>query len=150
MPFVRTSQIRLTKALTDALLAALSARPAAALFDTPTAHLFVNDVDVTAETVIGDFDEAAFDGYAADAVGALAGPITLADGQRAMHAEVDFIAATGIVGPGEVVYGVYVTDGAGTTLYAAERLSIPVPIANPGDFLSYDLVIPEPPVRTPA
>lgn len=143
MSFVVQSSIVVKQALLDALLAALSARPAAALLDTPTAHLFVNDINPDAGTVVGDFTEAAFSGYAADALGALIGPVTFADGTRGMHVETDFAADGSIVGPGEVAYGVYVTDTGGTVLYWSGRFNDPQPFANPGDFLSLDLVFPE-------
>lgn len=147
MSFLVQGSIVVKQALLDALLAALSARPAAALLDVPTAHLFVNDFNPAAGTVVADFTEATFNGYAADPLGTLLGPVTLSDGKRAMHVEVDFTAGGAIVAPGEVAYGVYVTDTAGTVLYWSGRFANPVPFANPGDFLSLDLVFPEPAFR---
>lgn len=147
MGFERTHTVVLTSALVDALLAALSARPAAALLDTPTAHLFVNDIVPGPTTTLGAFTEATFDDYAADALGALLGPVSLGEGRRAVHAEVDFVAGSAIASPGEIAYGVYITDGAGTLLYGAGRFEDPVPFANPGDFLSLDVILPEPAIR---
>lgn len=150
MPFKQTTELILKTTLVDAILAALSAQPGAALLSVPTARLFTNDFVPDADSVPADFTEATFDGYAADALGTLLGPVTLTNGSRALHAEVDFIAGAAAAAPGEVIHGVYVTNAAGTTLYGSSRFDDPVPIVVPGDFLSLDIVIPEPPARTAA
>lgn len=147
MSFRRSLNPVVRRTLANALLGALSAVPAAALLDTPTVHLYTNDLDPTPDTVVGDFEEAAFAGYAADALPALIGPVRLSDNAQGVHGEVDFLAGA-VVAPGEVIQGYYVTDDTGATLYMSEKFAEPVPIAEAGDFLSLDVIFPEPGERS--
>ena len=51
-----------------------------------------------------------------------------------------------MVSPGQVILGYWCDDGS-TTFYSAEAFPNPVPISNPGDFISLDMVFP---ILTPA
>ncbi len=134
------------KATLDALLAALSARPAAALFATPNVHLFTNMVTPTAESLLADFTEATFAGYVAVALPTLAGPVHLPNDSQALLAEVNFIGTT-VAPPGEAIQGYYITDTTNAILYIAELFGTPIPIANPGDYLTLAIILPEAAVR---
>lgn len=146
--FYQTQVLQVATALADALLNALSTRPAAALLDTPTAHLLkVNyQIGPTWDPTLLATDEADFVGYAAAALGAVIGPVQLPNGARAVHVEVDF-AAGAIVAPGQTCYSYVVTNGAGTVFYFGETMAVPAYFAVNGDFLSLDVVVPEPLVR---
>lgn len=150
--FRRSQNPWLTKAQLDALLAALSARPAAALWDAPKVHLGVNDFVPDAATALGDFVEASFAGYTPGgyALPAFSAPVNLPDEGQAILSTVNIIAAGGIVAPGEVAYTYYITDAAGAVLYQYERFSDVVPFANPGDFLDLTVLAGEPAQRSTA
>jgi hypothetical protein len=134
------------KTTLDALLAALSARPAAALWATPNVHLFSNMITPTAESLLADFTECTFAGYAAVALPTLAGPVHLANDAQALLAEVNFIGGS-VVAPGQNVMGYYITDTTNALLYVAELFGAPIPIANPGDYLTLALIFAEAAVR---
>lgn len=139
MPFVKTLTLVIKPDLADALLDTLSAVPGAELLDAPEAILFTNTVQFTPETELADLTLATFVGYAPDALGALLGPVQLPNGARGLHAEVDFIAGA-VVAPGETIWGYAITNGAGTILYGGESFADGIPIANPGDFISLDVI----------
>lgn len=125
------------------MLAALSARPAAALLSTPTVHLFTGNPVINPQTVLATLTalEATFTGYAAAALPALAGPINLPGATYGMHGEVDFIGGGSFSTPNTIT-GYYVTDTGNTILYGAEMLTTPVAIAHTGDYLSIDVILP--------
>lgn len=145
--YVRSQNPYVTRALADALLAALSARPAAALLVVPTVRLFVNDISPNPATVVGDFVEATFAGYNDIAEPALAGPISVSPDARGLIATVNFIGGA-IVSPGETAFGYYVTDDTGATLFMYERFADAVPFSTNGDFLNLDVVYVEPLTRS--
>lgn len=143
--FRRSQQPVIKTTLADGLLGALEVAPLTPLLVTPQCHLFVNDFSPNSLSVVADFTEATFAGYAASALGASNGPVQLDANNRAVYWEADFLAGA-IVPPGESAYGYYVTNLAGTVLYWAERFSPadgPAVFAASGDFLSIDLVFPE-------
>jgi hypothetical protein len=140
MPFVQSKNLVILPDVADDLLATLSAVPGAALFDAPEIILFTNAIQFTTETELADLTLATFTGYAPDALGTLLGPGLLANGNRFLHAQVDFVGGA-IVAPGETVYGYAITNGAGNVLYAGETFETPVPFINPGDYLSLDVVL---------
>jgi hypothetical protein len=85
-----------------------------------TFRLYTNNVTPTTSTVIGDFTEATFTGYSSVAgstvtwsTPALSGHIAQTNGTN--------IIFNNTSGAGVTVYGVYVTNAAGTKLYFAER-----------------------------
>jgi len=128
------------------LLGALSAAPGAALLTTPKAHLYINDKTPTPADVPGDYTEATFTGYAADALGTLLGPVNLLTNVVGMHCEVDFLAGV-VTPPGELCIGVYLTDTTGAIYYGGWRFPDPVNFAQAGDALSLDIVLPLPLVQ---
>lgn len=144
MAFYQSVRPVWTRALADALLAALSARPAAALFAaTVHVHLFVNNISPNKDTAIGDFVEATFVGYAVPSLGVLVGPVSLTNAAEALMQDVNFIGAS-IVPPGETTYGYYLTDNTDAVLYLSESFTQPVPFSGVGDFLDLKIVIPQP------
>lgn len=135
--FAQSQTPTFARPLLNALLAALSARPAAALFTTPFVHLFkAGPSPLTPDTLYSAFTEAAFPGYASVALGTLAGPVitpsTLCEG---VFSNASFIAGA-IVTP-ETILGYWVDEGAAPTTPAHyfEYFPAPIPFVNPGDFL---------------
>lgn len=143
MPFLRSENPQLMRGLLNALLGALGARPLAALLDAPKVHLYTGATTITMDSLLASFSasEATFDGYTAQSLPALVGPVNTGTQQLAMHGEVDFNGASPQAAPQNVV-GYYVTDSGATILYAAEAFPSAVPITNPGDFLSLDVILP--------
>lgn len=145
MPQVQSKAPVYARALTDALLDALSARPAAALLVTPFVHLFTNGPPTILPTSVpGDFTEATFVGYAAVALTLpLLGSIQIDPDDLAQHNEVDFIGGA-VVPPGEVILGYWIDEAAaaGTVLYMAEIFQAPIPIAVLGNYISLDVAFP--------
>lgn len=145
---IRTSaNLVLAKLGLQALLAALSTRPAAALWVTPNVHLFTNAIQPNSRTALTDFTEATFAGYATVALPALAGPVHVSPDAEALLGEVNFIGGA-VVAPGENIRGYYITDTTNAILYASEAFDEPVSIAAAEDFLSLLIQIPEPGLRT--
>jgi hypothetical protein len=140
--FVQTQTQTLGLALSEALVSALSARPAAALLVTPTIHLFTaGPSQIVPSNVTGDFTEATFAGYAAQVLTLpLTGPINLpgVPGVGAFNA-VNFVGGA-VVSPGQVILGYWIDTGSAGQILAAEVFSTPIPIANPGDFISLDMI----------
>jgi hypothetical protein len=145
MPQIQSQNPVLARDVVDNLLAALSARPAAAELVTPFVHLFTAGPNpITPTSVPGDFTEATFDGYAPVALELpLLGPINADANDRGVHNEADFVGGT-VVTPGENILGYWIDDNATTPtkLYAAEQFADPVPIVNDGDYISLDVVFP--------
>lgn len=141
--FVQSQTPMRTNVLLDALLAALSARPAAALLAAPNVHLYTAVTPALSPTsAVGDFTECTFAGYATAAAPAMIGPVNTANRTRAVHGQVDFTGGA-IVAPGETAIGYYVTDTTDAILYMAEEFAQPIPFVNPGDTLSLDVIFPE-------
>lgn len=140
MPFVTSQRPIESVGLAQAILAALSTRPSAALLTTPTVHLFTALASpISPNTTVANFTEATFSGYAAVTQGTLLGPINLPgfDGYG-VHAEADFLA-TAVVAPGQNILGYWVDNGA-STFYYGETFPNPIPISNPGDYISLDVI----------
>jgi len=109
-------------------------------------HLFVNTATPGPGSVVGDFTEATFDGYApldAD-VGPqqeFVDPITgnrvvqLIEPLGGWHWE-----TTGVTDLPQTVYGFFVTDNADTVLYGAARLDDPFPLTASGQAVDVDQV----------
>jgi hypothetical protein len=136
-----TQYLTLKQTLVDAILAALGTRPAAALLDTPTVHLY--DAPHTPNPVTdtpASFTEASFDGYAAAAI-TLAGPVNGDNGCRIWRGSIHWEMDTTDDGT-PTIYGAYVTDTGGTNLYGQVAFSEPVPLSIAGDFLDLDLAFP--------
>lgn len=145
----QTVEISITRAIADAMLGALTARPAAALLPTLTVRLMKTPVAIGPTTVLADLSECDFAGYAPVIPVAPVGPINDPDGSRAVLFDADFVASGALAPGGQISYGYYLTDSAGppTALYGGEVFATPVPFALPGDALALDVLFPEPLIR---
>jgi len=143
MPFVQSTNPVFARNVADAMLDALSARPALALLVTPFVHLFTaGPATITPDFVPGDFTEATFTGYAPIALALpLVGPINADADHDGVHNEADFLGGA-VVPPGEVIAGYWIDDNATTptTQYMAETFVTPIPIATVGDYISLDVI----------
>jgi hypothetical protein len=81
-------------------------------------HLYKNNVTPTTSSTVGSFTESTFTGYAAQDISGWAYD-TVASHVADMVASSNTFTRTS-TGAGESVYGYFVTDQAGTTLYFAE------------------------------
>jgi len=124
-----------------ALLDALLARPAAAILPTLTTRLFTaGPTPITPNNATADFTEATFNGYAEVVVTPGSTPVNTPSGEGiALIGDANFIA-TGAAIP-ETILGYYVVGPAGSMLMG-EYFPAPVPIVNPGDFISLNLSVP--------
>lgn len=142
--FVTSVQPFYNRTLANALVAALSARPAAALLVTPFLKLFTaSTANPSPNSVPGDFTEATFSGYAGVAITLpLIGPINLTPSVVGAHGEGNFTADAGITPPGQNILGYYVVDdnAAPTKVYLSELFASPIAIVNPGDSISLDVL----------
>jgi len=122
---------------------ALSTNPAAALIVTPFVKLFTAAANnPSPQSVVADFTEATFVGYAGKALTLpLIGPSNMAPNILGGHREVDWLAGA-VVAPGETILGYYVVDdnAAPTRVYLSELFQAPIPIINPGDEISLDVI----------
>jgi hypothetical protein len=122
---------------------ALSTNPAAALIVTPFVKLFTAvAANPSPQSIVADFTEATFVGYAGKAMTLpLVGPANAAPNVLMGHREVDWLAGA-VVAPGEVILGYYVVDdnAAPTRVYLSELFQAPIPIINPGDEISLDVL----------
>jgi len=141
--FVQSANIVLGRPLSNGLIGALSARPAAALLVTPFVHLFTaGPTPITPDSVPADFTEATFVGYAAAALTLpLVGPLVIGADQLGGSNQANFIGGA-VVPPGETILGYWIDEAAaaGTIMYLGETFQSPIPIAQLGDFISLDAV----------
>lgn len=141
--FVTSVQPFFTFDFMSDIVTALSVNPAAALLVTPIVKLFTAvSANPNPLSVPGDFTEAAFVGYADQALTLpLLGPANLIPNTIGGHREVDYLAGA-VVAPGENILGYYVVDnsGAPTKVYLSELFQAPIPIINPGDTISLDVI----------
>jgi hypothetical protein len=127
--------------LLEALLTALSTRPAAALLSAPTVHLCTNTPSLVPGMAVAAFTETIYTGYAAIALPTLSGPVWFGQGQLyGMFGGVNFLGPSS-GGPASIT-GYYVTDGGGTVLYGAELFPTPIGLALPTDFLDLTVILP--------
>lgn len=98
--------------------------------DWVTIHLYKNDVTPTIDSVVGDFTEADFDGYASAAL--VWGAATDVTPEAQIQAD-PYVstAGGGLAGPQDI-YGYYVLNGAGQLMYAERDPAAPVTISSPG------------------
>jgi len=90
-------------------------------------HLFQNNLVPGPGTVVGDFVEATYDGYAPIAAGGFFGPLLdpVTNDWFTTPAAVLHFDDTGAVTP-NTIYGFYMTDAGGTALVACQRFGVPV------------------------
>lgn len=92
-------------------------------------HLFVNDFQPTIDSVLGDFDEATFTGYAASTAIVWSETFRNSLGQAQTVGDTKTFILD--AGEGQTVFGYYVTVGG--ALRYSERLPQPIPLAVPGN-----------------
>lgn len=101
----------------------------------PKLKLFKNDVTPDVDSVLGDLDEADFDGYTTSGI-SWAPAFVNGDGKGQLTGSAVVFLATGGGTPNDI-YGAYVVNNAEDTLLYAERFPAPISIVNPGDFVFY-------------
>lgn len=106
-------------------------------------HLFTNNYTPVAGSVLANFTEATFVGYASAIVGAWAAPSTSGGRASSQPPVITFTAPGG--GLPQTVYGYYVTDAASTIVYWAERdpAATPFVFSAPGNQYSVQLKLTE-------
>lgn len=105
-----------------------------AWWDGKKIRLFQNNITPSDASVIGDFTEATFTGYAAATIAAASfGAVTVASHvASSTYANVTFTRST--TGASQSLYGFYITDFGATKVYAAARFSAaPLVLTNSGD-----------------
>lgn len=85
-------------------------------------HLFKNDLVPAPNTVLADFTEADFDGYAASAAIVWGDPYQNELNQSTILGDAKTFTATGATTPNDI-YGYYITDAGGTELLLSERFA---------------------------
>lgn len=135
------------RTIIEGFLAALMTRPGAALISAPTLHLWVGSVVVTPDIPLQTLldAEATFTGYPPGgvALGTLSTAVNLLPGVIGLHADNTFIVGTPVV-VAENVAGYWIDQGAGADWVLAEEFSEVFPMANAGDFLAIELLLPLP------
>lgn len=146
--YYRTRKLTFSRALTEAFLDALMARPAAALLATPTILLYQSGPPPT-PALLGDvtnYAAATFPGYAS--VDLELGDVVVLGGTDLGVTASALFVSTGPSEPAQSALG-YLIDNGGTTLYAGEAFPAPLSLQFDGAFLELDLIIPLPGVFTP-
>lgn len=98
--------------------------------DAAVIHLYKNDYTPGPATVVGDFTEADFTGYAASAIVVWGTVLTDPSNVAYVAGDAKTFASTGSAVP-NTIYG-YWAQGAGGLMYA-ERFDAPIPILGVGD-----------------
>lgn len=101
------------------------------LFGTLTLRLFQNDITPDAETETADFDEADFPGYASIDLDDWSSAVEIPSGEAETVEQTRIFTATGS-SPANDVYGYYVTNGSGVTVWA-ERFAAMQVVNGSGD-----------------
>jgi hypothetical protein len=109
-------------------------------------HLFQNNLVPNPLNVLADFTEATFTGYVVPAAITWNTPYTDSAGSAEVIGTVQQFEATGSAIT-NIVYGYFVTDGAGAVLLYAESFSTPVSVAQAGDAV---IVLPKVPLEQPS
>lgn len=87
-----------------------------------TLHLYTNNITPTTSSVVGDFTEAAFTGYAAVALAGWTASAVAAHVASTTANPITFTAS----GAYQSIYGWYVTDGAGDYVCGGRDAAAPV------------------------
>jgi hypothetical protein len=139
--FIITAILTIANTLINAVLTALSTRPAGALLTTPTIELWnATTGTLTPNSTYGQFTKTTFSGYAAVAL-TLTGPVTINPTTQGMIANASFVATSASPFVPDTILGYMLTDGV-SALYAFERFANPVPIPAPGAFIDLSFVFP--------
>jgi hypothetical protein len=94
----------------------------------PKLHLFQNNINPSPASLLADFTEATFDGYAAGSMPLSGGPYRRPDNSFSIASTFSF-NMSGSVTP-NVIYGYYVTDFTNAQLIAATKFSNPWPMVD--------------------
>lgn len=104
------------------------------LLNAANIHLFQNDYEPLKSSVVGDFVEADFTGYAAIAATWNTTPYNEGDVSRIATQLANFVA--GAAPTAQTIYGWYVTDSADAEVFFARRFDNPVPITAENDVVT--------------
>jgi len=139
--FLRTQYIMQARALLNRILANMvDATPARVLDVDSKIWLYTDGPLPSIDSVVGDFTEADFSGYARVTLATILGPINLPGGEG-VHKECDFVADDADPITPQSAKGMLIVDTDNVTLLGAEQFVTPVPFTVPGDALSYDLIL---------
>jgi len=100
-------------------------------------HLAKSSITVDKATVLGDFDEADFGGYAVESV--TWGTITINGSNQAVSVATSVAFTKTSSSPANTIFAWYLTDSADAVLYAGRTLTTPIPMSATGDELVVDL-----------
>lgn len=130
--------------IVDALFAAEPEDAAAGPLNGCKVRLFKNDVTPTKDSVLGDFTVPATTGLVTAVAPTMGVAFENGDGAAiAIGSPAQFVASADPEEP-ETIYGIVLTDAAGTGFLAAERFAEPVVIDHAGQGLSYLLRFAQP------
>lgn len=93
-------------------------------------HLYKTSISLSGTTVLADFTEADYDGYAAATVTTWNSPVINVDGKAEATAPGTFFSPTGSTTP-NTIYGYYFTDSTGGILLFAESFDTPQNMSGP-------------------
>lgn len=128
------------RALLNAMLTSLTARPAGALLTTPSVVLYTAGPTPGPNSAVADFTEADFSGYAAEPVTPSAA-VELGTNSQALVFSALFVATTGSPFVGNVILGYLLTDAA-AAYYGGEQFPEPLSISQAGQFLQINGAFP--------
>ncbi len=100
-------------------------------------RLYKNDYTPTGAMNISSFTQANFSGYASESFTRPSG--SLSGGQ--VTAQSPVLAFTLSSSTAQTIYGYYLTNSTGVTLYGAEKFASPITLSDPGDFISFRLTL---------
>ena len=98
-------------------------------------RLFQNNYIPVNGTLVANFTEATFSGYAAQTVPNFGSPSTVSNKAKIVAASACVFSHNG-GGTSNTVYGYYFTDSTGVSLILAERFAAPIVMASSGDTIS--------------
>jgi hypothetical protein len=133
----------LRRSLVSAMLATLSARPAAALISSPYVHLLQGNVVISPDTTLAALQaaEATYTGYTPIALPTLAGPANLRVDTEGMIANVDFLVGANAVISNNITG--YWVDQGGPDWVVAEIFPQVLPMVRQGDLIDLQISIPQ-------
>jgi hypothetical protein len=106
------------------------------LVPSPRLHLFQNNITPTPLSLLTDFTEATYDGYANQTQPYAGGPFRETDGSFSIRTLANF-AMTGSTTP-NIIYGYYVTDNPNTGLLFAGKFDTPIAMVDAFSYITYD------------
>jgi hypothetical protein len=111
---------------------------------TLTIHLAKNNVTITRASILTDFLEANFSGYASQTIGAWGTPVYDATNHRYTSTAPPVLWQNSTGGVGNSIYAIYVTNGAGVLIFAEEVTggpSTPVDMTTAGKVYVYTPIV---------